>query len=208
MPAFLRQARRVRRRSGDEAALELLILTAVRPGELRGARWNEIDDRRALWRIPAERMKMATEHLVPLSPQALAVVERMRPSAASASWCSRRPFYPGKPLSDGTLNSALAAWATRASPLRMDSGRLFSNMRQRGRLESRRHREAARARGARRGRGAYNRAQWLAERVKLMQWWADRLDELRRGADVPSRSRRRSRPAKPSESSLLRLARG
>jgi integrase len=55
-------------------ALQLLILTFVRPGELRGARWDEFDFEDSMWRIPGERMKMGTDHLVPLSKQALSVI--------------------------------------------------------------------------------------------------------------------------------------
>lgn len=67
MPAFFGKLDAYEGDPSTKAALELLILTAVRPGELRGARWKEIDESRSLRRIPAERMKMAAEHLVPLS---------------------------------------------------------------------------------------------------------------------------------------------
>jgi len=89
-------------------ALELLMLTAVRPGELRGARWSEIDMKRALWRIPADRMKMATEHVVPLARQAVQVLQKIQQLSGDHELVFPSPFYPGKPLSDGTLNSALA----------------------------------------------------------------------------------------------------
>jgi integrase len=68
--------------SGDpitKLALRLIIFTFVRPGELRGARWEEFDVGQGEWRIPAERMKMRSPHIVPLSPQALAVIEELRP---------------------------------------------------------------------------------------------------------------------------------
>ena len=84
------------------------MLTATRPGELRGARWDEIDERAALWRIPAPRMKMKTEHSVPLSKQAVRLLTTMRKMAGDGPMVFPSPFYPGKPLSDGTLNSALA----------------------------------------------------------------------------------------------------
>jgi integrase len=60
-------------------ALRLIVLAFVRTEELRGARWEEFDVDQAEWRIPAERMKMRSPHIVPLSPQALAVVEELRP---------------------------------------------------------------------------------------------------------------------------------
>ena len=88
-------------------ALELLILTAVRPGELRGIRKDEVDKKRAPWRIPAARMKMKTEHLVPLSTQALALTTKAKAFGDRSGLLLPSPFYPGRPLSDGTLNSAL-----------------------------------------------------------------------------------------------------
>ena len=80
MPAFFEKLDAYEGDPATKAALELLILTAVRPGELRGARWKEIDDSKSLWRIPAERMKMATEHLVPLSTQALEALRKRLPA--------------------------------------------------------------------------------------------------------------------------------
>ncbi len=57
-------------------ALKLIIMTFVRPGELRGARWSEFDFAAKQWRIPAERMKMKEDHIIPLPEQALAVLKR------------------------------------------------------------------------------------------------------------------------------------
>ncbi|HOX68281.1 MAG TPA: integrase arm-type DNA-binding domain-containing protein, partial [Burkholderiaceae bacterium] len=108
MPIFLQRLAAYEGDPTTSAALTLLMLTALRPGELRGARWDEIDIDRALWRVPAARMKMKTEHTVPLSKQAIDVIESMRPISGRGALVLPSPFYPGKPLSDGTLNSALA----------------------------------------------------------------------------------------------------
>ncbi len=86
-----------------KSALELLILTAVRPGKHRGAAWVEFEPERGLWRIPAERMKMGSEHLVPLSRQALQVLETLRSVALSGELFFPSPFYPRKPIGDGTF---------------------------------------------------------------------------------------------------------
>ncbi|WP_294333671.1 site-specific integrase [uncultured Sphingomonas sp.] len=84
-------------------ALEALILTAARSGEIRGATWSELDLEAALWTIPAERMKMGRVHVVPLAPEAVAVFERAKKFKARA--CDL--VFPGqnvkKPLSDMTL---------------------------------------------------------------------------------------------------------
>jgi integrase len=91
------------RESVGRVALEALILTAARSGEIRGATWSELDLEAALWTIPAERMKMARVHVVPLAPQAVAVFERAKKFKAGASDL----VFPGqnvkKPLSDMTL---------------------------------------------------------------------------------------------------------
>lgn len=79
-------------------ALRLLLLTAVRPGELRGARWSEFDLSERLWRIPAERMKMRSEHTVPLSNEALEVLRTMAMLTGNRDLVFPSPFYPSKPL--------------------------------------------------------------------------------------------------------------
>lgn len=168
------------------AALTLLMLTAVRPGELRGARWEEIDTDRKLWRVPAERMKMKTEHTVPLSEQAHAVLDIVRPITGASALVLPSPFYPGKPLSDGTLNSALARMGYKGIATAHGFRTLFSTCAN----EAGWNRDFIEKQLAHEDRddvrGAYNRAQWLDERAKMMQWWADRIDALRKGADVVS----------------------
>ena len=184
MPAFVRKLDAYEGDPSTKAALELLILTAVRPGELRGARWKEIDEARSLWRIPAERMKMATEHLVPLSTQALAILKSMRASSIRHELVFPSPFYPGKPLSDGTLNSALARLGYKGVATAHGFRTLFSTCANEASWNSDVIEKQLSHEERDDVRGAYNRAQWLAERTKLMQWWADHLDKLRKGADV------------------------
>ncbi|MGB8601061.1 MAG: integrase arm-type DNA-binding domain-containing protein [Rhizomicrobium sp.] len=101
VPAFLTKLQE--RETVGRLALEALILTAARSGEIRGATWNEIDLDSALWTIPAERMKAGREHIVPLSVPALAVLQRARTFREASSDL----VFPGqrstKPLSDMTL---------------------------------------------------------------------------------------------------------
>ena len=182
MPAFFAKLDVYEGDPSTKAALKLLILTAVRPGELRGARWREIDDSRSLWRIPAERMKMAAEHLVPLSAQALVILENMKPISGGHDLVFPSPFYPGKPLSDGTLNSALARLGYKGIATAHGFRTLFSTCAN----ESGWNADAIEKQLSHEERddvrGSYNRAQWLPERVALMQWWADHLHALRPGA--------------------------
>lgn len=184
VPAFLRQLGQYEGNPTTRHALELLMLTAVRPGELRGARWNEFDTERALWRIPAERMKMKTEHLVPLSAQALKVLDTIKPLTGSDVLVFPSPYYPGKALSENTFNSALARMGYKGIATAHGFRALFSTVTNehgwRADVIERQlaHEERDDV------RGAYNRAQYLTERTQLVQWWADHLDKLRKGADV------------------------
>jgi integrase len=179
MPAFFRKLDAYDGDPSTKAALELLILTAVRPGELRGARWKEIDEARSLWRIPAERMKMAAEHLVPLSTQALAVLENVKSLIGGHELVFPSPFYPDKSLSDGTLNSALARLGYKGIATAHGFRTLFSTCANEAGWNSDVIEKQLSHEERDEVRGAYNRAQWLAERFELMQWWADHLQALR-----------------------------
>jgi len=163
------------------AALRLLMLTAVRPGELRGARWSEIDTEAATWSIPAERMKMKAPHLVPLSRQALGVLASIRPVTGGGDLVFPSPYYPGKCLSENTLNSAIARMGFKGEHSAHGFRALFSTIanehghdadvieRQLAHVE----RNAVRA--------AYHRSEYLEQRRDLMQWYADYIDQRRAG---------------------------
>ena len=184
LPAFLAKLDAYQGDPTTLHALRLLMLTAVRPGELRGARWAEIDADAAEWRIPAERMKMRTAHVVPLSRQALEVLAAMRPLSGERELVFPSPFYPGKALSENTLNSALARLGYKGIATAHGMRALFSTTanecghdpdvieRQLAHIE----RNAVRA--------AYHRAEYLKERAALLQWWADYLDGRRGGKVV------------------------
>lgn len=166
-------------------ALKLLILTFVRPGELRGAQWKEFDTQEGVWRIPAERMKMKTEHLVPLSRQALELLDELRPFSGQYDL-----LFPGersrkKPISENTMTYALYrmgyksratahGFRTTASSILNEEGfNPDAIERQLAHLERNQV------------RGAYmQHAEYLKDRAKMMQWWADYLDQLRTGSNV------------------------
>jgi integrase len=164
-------------------ALTLLMLTFVRPGELRGARWEEFDLDEKVWRIPGERMKMKAPHLVPLSRQALATLEALRPLTGQHAL-----IFPGandreRPISENTLNDAIRkrlgiaatshGFRATASTILNEAGfRADAIERQLAHVE----RNKVRA--------AYHRSEYLEERAKMMQWWADYLDGLRQGGNV------------------------
>ena len=185
LPEFLAKLDAYEGDSATGDALRLLMLTAVRPGELRGAAWSEFDLDAARWRIPAARMKMRTEHLVPLSRQALALLRRIQATGKTGALVFPSPFYPGKPLSENTLNSALARMGYKGIATAHGFRALFSTVanecghnpdvieRQLAHIE----RNEVRA--------AYHRAAYVAERATLVQWWADYLDGKRAGKVIP-----------------------
>jgi integrase len=165
-------------------ALRLLMLTVTRPGELRGARWAEFDLAAAMWTIPAERMKMRNEHKVPLPKQALEVLRSIQPLTGDGDLVFPSPSYRSKPLSENTLNSAMARMGYKGIATAHGFRALFSTVanehdkdadvieRQLAHIE----RNKVRA--------AYHRSAYTAERAKLMQWWADHLDTKRKGAAI------------------------
>jgi len=187
LPDLLRQIDRYDQTTGDtltRLALQLLGATFVRTGELIGATWDEFDTKGALWVIPAGRMKMKTEHIVPLSRQALAILEELRPISGAG-----RFLFPGrnrdKPISNNTMLFALYRLGYKgkmtghgfravASTILNESGLFRPDVIERQLAHCERNEV----------RGAYNRAEYLPERKKMMQAWADNLDKLKAGADV------------------------
>lgn len=162
-------------------ALRLLMLTAVRPGELRGARWDEIDTEAAEWRIPAERMKMRAPHVVPLSSQALGVLEAMRPLSGSRELIFPSVYYPGKAMSENTLNGALARMGYKGHATAHGFRALFSTVANECGWDADVIERQLAHKERNKIRAAYHRATYLDDRAKLMQWWADYLDGRKNG---------------------------
>ena len=114
-----------------------------------------------------------------LSKQALALLKQLRKLSGTGLLVFPSPFYPGKPLSDGTLNSALARLGYKGIATAHGFRTLFSTCANEAGWNSDGIEKQLAHEERDDVRGAYNRAQWLGERVKLMQWWSDRLDSLR-----------------------------
>ncbi|MGH8586821.1 MAG: tyrosine-type recombinase/integrase [Gammaproteobacteria bacterium] len=168
-----------------QCALRLAPLTFVRPGELRKAEWSEIALMSAEWRIPAERMKMRAVHIVPLSRQALAVLHELRPLAGSGRYVFHGLRTPTRPMRENTVNAALRRLGYAKDET---TGHGFRSMASTLLNEQGWHRDAIErqlAHGERDAvRAAYNYAEHLPERRRMMQAWADYLDTLKNGAEV------------------------
>lgn len=183
LPKFLR---RLEAYDGDPTtrlALELIILTFVRTAEARFAQWSEfenLDGPEPLWRIPAERMKMRRPHLVPLSPQAVAVLRELSRYRGRSNYILAAATRT-KVISENTLIYALyrMGYHGRATVhgFRSTASTILNEQEfNRDWIEM----QLAHADGS--VRGVYNAAQWLAGRRRMMTWWADYLEEVRASA--------------------------
>jgi len=182
VPEFLRALEAYDGDPRTRLALRLMVLTFARTSELRAARWSEfenMDDRDALWRIPADRMKMKREHIVPLSPQAVAVLGELRalPGSEASSHLFPSPSREGY-MSNNTMLYAMyrMGYHGRATVhgFRAMASTALNEMGFRADVIERQlaHQEQNEV------RAAYNRAEYLTERRAMMTRWADHLDTL------------------------------
>jgi integrase len=176
-----------------KCALRLAPLVFVRPGELRKAEWSEIDLDVAQWRIPAARMKMREEHIVPLAPQAVAILHELHPLTGHGQYVF--PSYRGKArtMSENTVNAALRYMGFDKDTMTGHGFRAMASTRlnEMGWTPDVIERQLAHAE-RNKVRAAYNRAQYLDERTRMMQVWADYLDGLRAGGKVVAIKRKAS----------------
>lgn len=165
------------------SALKLAPLVFVRPGELRRAEWAEFDLDKAEWRIPAAKMKMREEHIVPLSPQAVAVLRELQPLTGRGRYLFPGERSPLRPMSENTVNAALRRLGFDKDTMTGHGFRAMASTRlnELGWSPDVIERQLAHAE-RNKVRAAYNRAQYLTERRKMMAAWADYLDGLRQGS--------------------------
>lgn len=168
------------------AAFDLLALTFVRPGEIRSAEWSEFDFDGVLWSIPAEKMKMRRPHRVPLSPRAVAVLRDLHAITGKGRFLFPSVRSSKRCMSENTINAALRrlgfkqdemtahGFRSAASSILNESGLWNPDAIERQLA----HVDADSV------RRAYARADFWDERVRMMSWWADKCDELRRGGVV------------------------
>jgi len=164
-----------------KSALKLLPLLFCRPGELRMAEWAEIDFENERWNIPAERMKMKEPHIVPLSRQAIAILKDLQPLTGSGRYLFPSLRSTQRCMSDNTLNASFRRMGFEKHEISAHGFRAMARTILDEVLQFRpdfiEHQLAHAVRDAN-GR-AYNRTSHLAERKKMMQVWADYLDDLK-----------------------------
>ena len=177
LPDFVQAVRNYSGLPSTRYALLLMLLTFVRTDELRNATWGEFDLENALWKIPAERMKKDSVHLVPLSRQTVTLLNQMPGHDGDGFLFEGRDA--GKPISDKTMIQALYRLGYKekatihgfrglASTVLNESGLFGVDV-----IEK----QLAHVEGNA-TRRAYNHAQYIPERERMMQWWADYLDDV------------------------------
>jgi len=165
-------------------AIQLLMLTGVRPGELRLAHWDEFNLDEATWAIPKERMKMRKPHVVMLSNQAIKLLKQLK-SLTGYQALVLPDLIGNKPVSNMTFNMALQRVWTDYRIVAHGFRHFFSTQVNESRLFHKDVIELALAHGDEdKIRDIYNNAEYRAERTKLAQWWADELDMMRDGAKI------------------------
>ncbi len=168
-------------------ALRLAPLVFVRPGELRAAEWQEIDLDAAEWRVPAERMKARRPHIVPLSSQAVAILRDLHPLTGSGRFVFPGARSSARPMSEATLLAALRRLGYGAGEMSAHGFRAMAStvLHEQGWPSEVIERQLAHQEKSKVVR-AYNHAEHLTERKRMMQHWSDYLDGLRAGAKVLS----------------------
>jgi integrase len=175
------------------AALQLMAILFPRPGELRAAEWTDFDFEAQVWTIPAERTKMRRAHRLPLPRQAITILRQLKPITDAGKLVFPSVRSSQRPISENTMNAALRrlgygkdqatphGFRATASTLLNESGKWNPDAieRQLGHLEGNDIRRA------------YARGEHWNERVKMMAWWANYLDDLKAGGtviDLPKKS--------------------
>ncbi|MFP5204897.1 MAG: tyrosine-type recombinase/integrase [Acidobacteriota bacterium] len=184
LPELLRVMEVYRGTHVTRLALKLMALTFVRTSELIGAKWAEFDAETARWDIPAERMKMRTPHIVPLSRQAVDVLTTLRTLTGQCEW-----LFPGdrnakKPMSNNTILKALERMGYKGRMTGHGFRGLASTiLHEQG--YNHEHIELQLAHAPRNAvSAAYNHALYLEPRAKMMQGWADFLEHTQRGGKL------------------------
>ena len=184
LPEFLQKLHVYNGHVQTKLALKMLTLTFVRTVELRGMKWSEVDFDKAEWRIPAERMKMREQHIVPLSKQVVAILRELQPITGHWQHVFPNQQKPMGRMSENTMLYALyrMGYHSRATGhgFRHTGSTILNEHGFKGDVVERQLAHAER----KKVRGTYNHAEYLPERRKMMQWWADYLDKAAKNEKV------------------------
>ena len=169
-----------------KAALELSVLLFQRPGEIRQMKWEEINWSVNRWEIPAEKMKMARDHIVPLSRQAITALKRIEPITGRFPYVFPNERGRTRPMSDNGIRTALRTLGYSNEDMTPHGFRAMARTLLDEELRIRPdwiEQQLAHRVSDPLGR-AYNRTAFIEERTNMMQVWADYLDDLRDGGET------------------------
>jgi integrase len=182
IPGFIRALEAYPGYFSNKMALHLVLLTLVRTTEMLEARWSEFDLGAALWRIPAERMKMREPHIVPLSRRAVELLRELHTLTGGQLWLFPNYRRPKTCMTATTMNRALermgfngkGSMGFSAHGFRATASTILNEMGFRPDVIERQlaHKERNKV------RASYNRAEYLGERREMMQVWADLIEEM------------------------------
>lgn len=165
-------------------AMRLQVLTGLRPGELRQGEWAEIDFEKRLWEVPPSRMKKRRPHCVPLSDQAIAIMEQLKPITGHYQFIFPGRIHHSKPMSEMAMNVLIRriGYAGRVT------GHGFRHtmstiLHEQGYNTAWIETQLAHV-DKNSIRGTYNHAQYLDGRREMLQWYADYMDSLEHGGNV------------------------
>ncbi len=180
LPEFLAKLNEYDGNLQTKLAIQFLLLTFVRTGELRGAQWAEFDLDKAEWRIPAARMKMRDDHIVPLSRQAIRILSELKALTGQWQFVFPNQHKPSGCMSENTILFALYRMGYHSKATGHGFRATASTiLNEHGYMPDVIERQLAHCE-RNKVRAAYNHAQYLPERRKMMQWWADYLDGVAR----------------------------
>jgi integrase len=181
LPAFLQKLETYSGENQTKLALKLVTLTFLRTTELRAGKWNELEDldgKSPQWRVPGERMKMRLEHLVPLSHQAVAVLHELRTLSGTSPYIFPSPSKEGC-MSSNTMLYALYRMGYHGRATTHGFRGVASTILNESNLFNRDWIERQLAHVERNEvRRAYNAAEWMPDRRRMMQWWADHITAM------------------------------
>ncbi|HOY86989.1 MAG TPA: tyrosine-type recombinase/integrase [Methylotenera sp.] len=184
LPALLRAIDNSEARVVTRIAIKLIALTFVRTTELIEAKWDEFDFEAMQWRIPANRMKMKSPHIVPLSKQALELLHDLKSLSSYSEYLFPNQYNHTKPMSNNTILKLLERMGYKGKMTGHGfRGVASTSLHEQG--YDHQHIEIQLAHGARDDvSAAYNHALYISQRTSMMQDWADYIDELKAGAKV------------------------
>jgi integrase len=185
LPKFFEKLEVVDATAQNKIAIRLLMLTFLRPGELRQSLWTDIDFKAKQWCIPAERMKMRKPHMVPLASQSISLLRKLNELTGYSQYMfpsQQRQKHPY--MSENTINHVLNRMGYKGKLVGHGFRALASTT-----LNEKSHfgKDIIEAQLSHMDedkiRGTYNRAEYTEQRKKMMQWWADYLDGVQEEDD-------------------------